>query len=310
MLAAFATTVFFSLSAVCGQRASRLLGGTAANFWRLCFGALVLGLYAHALGGGLAGAAFPVFLVSGIIGFGIGDVAFYQALPRLGSRLSILLVMCLSSPLGGWVEWLWLGTTLSAGEMIGGGVILAGVALALSPGRRLEVSSPQWIPGLLFGGVASVCQAMGAVLSRKGFAVASAAGESLDGITAAYQRILGGLAIGTLVWLVVKGRTRAPTPQADDATPGNLDRAAQPAPRSQAVFWVVLNALSGSVLGVSCFQWALKTTQAGVVLPIVAITPLVIIPFSRYIEGEQPTRRSLLGGAVAVAGAVALALSR
>ena len=49
------------------------------------------------------------------------------------------------------------------------------------------------------------------------------------------------------------------------------------------------------------------TTPVGVVLPIVAITPLVIIPFSFYLEGERPTRRSLLGGAVAVLGAAALA---
>jgi len=43
------------------------------------------------------------------------------------------------------------------------------------------------------------------------------------------------------------------------------------------------------------------------VLPIVAITPLVIIPFSTYLEGERPTVRSLVGGVIAVAGAVALA---
>ena len=57
----------------------------------------------------------------------------------------------------------------------------------------------------------------------------------------------------------------------------------------------------------SCYQWALKTTPTGVVLPIVAITPLVIIPFSYHLEGERPTFRSLAGGALAVMGAAALA---
>jgi len=42
----------------------------------------------------------------------------------------------------------------------------------------------------------------------------------------------------------------------------------------------------------------------------VATTPLVIIPFSCLLEGERPTGRSLVGGAVAVAGAVALARAR
>jgi drug/metabolite transporter (DMT)-like permease len=46
------------------------------------------------------------------------------------------------------------------------------------------------------------------------------------------------------------------------------------------------------------------------VLPIVATTPLVIVPLSFWIEGERPTRRSLIGGVVAVAGAVALTVVR
>ena len=44
-------------------------------------------------------------------------------------------------------------------------------------------------------------------------------------------------------------------------------------------------------------------------LPIVALTPLTIIPFSMWFEKERPTLRSLVGGAIAVAGAVLHALS-
>jgi drug/metabolite transporter (DMT)-like permease len=40
---------------------------------------------------------------------------------------------------------------------------------------------------------------------------------------------------------------------------------------------------------------------------VVALTPLVIIPFSRFVEGERPQRRSLVGGVVAVAGVFILA---
>jgi len=56
------------------------------------------------------------------------------------------------------------------------------------------------------------------------------------------------------------------------------------------------------------FQWALQLKGTGVVLPIVALTPLVIIPFSTVIEGERPGLRSLVGGGIAVAGVVALNL--
>jgi drug/metabolite transporter (DMT)-like permease len=61
---------------------------------------------------------------------------------------------------------------------------------------------------------------------------------------------------------------------------------------------------------VSFFQWALETTPTGMVLAIVAMTPLVAIPFTRLMEGERPTRGSLAGGIIAVGGAVALALTR
>ena len=37
---------------------AKLLGGTEANFWRLCFAASLLAIYAHALGGGIDGRAF------------------------------------------------------------------------------------------------------------------------------------------------------------------------------------------------------------------------------------------------------------
>ena len=66
----------------------------------------------------------------------------------------------------------------------------------------------------------------------------------------------------------------------------------------------------GPVLGLSCYQWALATTPSGIVLPIVATTPLVIIPFAYWFNGDIPTRRSVVGGFVAVAGVVALTLVR
>jgi drug/metabolite transporter (DMT)-like permease len=156
------------------------------------------------------------------------------------------------------------------------------------------------LSGLPFGLLASLCHALGAVLSRKGFAVARAAGESIDGVTAAYQRILGGVVVAAVAFFLVQRRAWSRRSAGErPATPGG-----------KAWAWVAANAMAGSVLGVSCFQWALKTTPTGVVLPIVAITPLVIIPFSRWVEGEQPTWRSLAGGLIAVIGAVALAMSR
>src|SRR2546423_69183 len=99
MLAAFLSTVLFSISAISANRTSKVMGAINANFWRLLFATLFLGLYAHGFGLGFGGHAFLTFFISGCIGFGMGDLALFEALPRLGSRLSILLVHCLAAPL-------------------------------------------------------------------------------------------------------------------------------------------------------------------------------------------------------------------
>jgi drug/metabolite transporter (DMT)-like permease len=306
MFAAFVTTILFSISAVCGNRAGKLLGGTEANFWRLVIAAALLAVYAHAIGAGISGAAFVTFFISGCIGFGVGDQAWFQTLARLGSRLAVMITLCLSSPIAALLEWLWFGTGLSAWEILCALVVLAGVALALAPGGNIRIGQRELMSGMAFGLIAAVCQALGAVLSRKAFALAQSAGDSIDGITAAYQRILGGVALSALSLLWVKRMAIAG--QFANSEPAPTGNPEAPASRwARAWPWVLANALAGPALGVSCYQWALKSTPTGIVLPIVAITPLVIIPFSYHLEGERPSRRSLAGGALAVCGAVVLA---
>jgi drug/metabolite transporter (DMT)-like permease len=57
-------------------------------------------------------------------------------------------------------------------------------------------------------------------------------------------------------------------------------------------------------------QRAFETTPTGVVLPIIAMSPVVVIPIVWIVEGELPTARSLMGSLVAVAGVIALTLAR
>ena len=307
-LAASRSTILYALSGVSGSRSARLVGGTEANFWRLVVATLLLAFYAYTFGAGLDSAAFPFLLLSGCIGFGVGDAAYFQALTRIGARLSSMLVLCLSAPIAAVVEWIWMGTALSAPEILAGVTILGGVGIALAPGGLRHIPRHDLWVGIEFGFVAALCQAAGALLSRKAYAVIALASENLDGITSAYQRILGGVLVMAVVLLVAKRHAlpgwRPRKPQ------GQEGLARRKANWRKAWPWIVLNGLAGPALGVSCFQWALQIAPSGVVLPIVSVTPIVIIPFSRYLEGERPTRRSLAGGALAVAGAVALALAR
>jgi drug/metabolite transporter (DMT)-like permease len=306
VFAAFLSTILFSISVVCGHRSAKMIGGTEANFWRLTSATLMLSVWAFGFGMGLGGDAFPVFLVSGIVGIGIGDVALFQALPRLGSRLSILLIQCLTAPFAALIEWLWLGTTLSSWQIACGLTVLAGVGVALVPGEHLKLSRRELATGALFCVVAALGGAYGAVLSRKAYTIAHTAAQPIDGANAAFQRIIGGLLVAGICLLVVKRRefriqSRAPRHLVVEASKKKW-RAVWP--------WVLVNSLAGQTLGVSCMQWAFETTPTGIVLAIIAITPIVVIPFALVVEGERPTLHSLAGGAIAVAGVVGLTLSR
>src|SRR5207249_6671218 len=172
VFAALVTTVLFSISVVCGHRSAKLIGGTEANFWRLTLATLLLGVWAYGFGIGLSGDAFPLFLLSGIMGIGIGDVALFQALPRLGSRLSLLLIQCLSAPFGALIEWLWLGTNLTSRQIICGLTILIGVGIALIPSERLKRARRELVVGTLFCMLAALGASYGAVLSRKAYGIA------------------------------------------------------------------------------------------------------------------------------------------
>jgi drug/metabolite transporter (DMT)-like permease len=226
-------------------------------------------------------------------------VALYFALARLGSRLTILLTQTLAAPIGALAEWLWLGTRLSPAELACGAGILAGVALALVPSDNPHVAKGSLGRGLGWGVLAASGQALGAVLSRKAFELSLASGVRIDGGTAAFQRILGGLAVGWAAWLLWRDR------------PGErVASSGAPLGRWRLTALLVAVALFGPVVGVACYQGALASAPSGVVLPVVALCPVVIIPFSARFEGDRPRARSLWGAALAVASAIALAAVR
>ncbi|HVU22626.1 MAG TPA: DMT family transporter [Opitutus sp.] len=304
MLASFLAALFFALNATCATHSVRAVGAPRANVGRLVIAALVLALFAHTVGHGFASASTPWFLLSGVIGMGLGDLATYAALPLLGSRLTVLMIQCLAAPIASLGEWLWLGTRLTAPQVTWGLVILGGIAFAIVPTKRSPPRVRVRPVGFLFGFLAACGQGFGALVSRKGVDVAVAAGESahnaLFGLNAAYIRILAGLVIASVFLVALRALGRlAPAP---------LLRTA--AARRASQRWMLANGFAGPVLGVGCYQWALATTPSGIVLPIAATAPLLAIPIAFWLEGDRPTHRSLVGGAIAVAGSVALTLSR
>ena len=211
------------------------------------------------------------------------------------TSFAFLLTQCLAAPIAAVTEWAWLGTTLRAVDLACAAVILAGVAVALAPDRGVQVERRTFWIGALFGVGSALGQALGAVVSRKANDVAALTHFPIDGGTAAYQRAIGGVLLTVLAYALLR-KSRA----ADDAARPPEWRAAWP--------FVVANALAGPAIGVGCYQWALRTTASGIVLPIIATSPLVTIVLAFFFDGLRPTRRAVLGGLVAVGGAVALKL--
>lgn len=294
---AFLTALLFALASILANRSRQAVGTTKANLGRLAVGTVPLGIWAFAFGHGAGGPAGPTFIASGIIGLGIGDLGFFAALPLLGSRLTVVMSQCLATPVAALIEWRWLGTRLSATTVGCTAVILAGIVFALIPTRRSPPRVQVRGYGTIFGLVAALGQAVGAVLSRKGFAQASAAGAPIDGLTAAFLRLIGGLGIMLLFYGVARRTARVGHTQPPQAAKSG---------NRSGWLWVLAHGFVGPVLAMGTFQLALARYPTGIVLPITATAPLLVIPLAYWFEGERPSRRSLAGGALAVAGAVAL----
>jgi drug/metabolite transporter (DMT)-like permease len=289
------TTLLWSLSTVLANKSQQAVGPMRANLGRLLLALVFLGLWAFTFGGGFSGAGRDWFLISGLVGMGLGDVAFFAALALLGSRLTIVISQCLSVPIAILVEWLWLGTRLTGAQLGCSVVILGGITLALWPKKDYASAFKVTWLGVAVGTLSAAGQGIGAVLSRKGFELAALAGDPTDGLTAAFQRIIGGI-LFTTVWFVVLHfmHTR--------------HQPARPAPALRDYRWVVANAFAGPIFGMGTYQMALAVAPSGIVLPITATTPLLVIPVAYWLEGERPLKRSIVGGVIAVAGAVTLTL--
>jgi drug/metabolite transporter (DMT)-like permease len=293
MIGAFGTLFFFALTPVFANRAAHLLGSLRANLWRLVVAVVLLGVWAHVFGIGCSGAALGWFFLGGVVGFGIGGVTMFLSLPRLGATLSTLIVQCVSALAAALIEFTWLGAALTPAQIFFGALTLGGVIVGLLPRSLPRVSPTQFGAGVAWALVSATAQGAGAVLSRKAFAVVAAAHEKIDPGSAAYQRALGGLLVAAIVVLFFARR-----------------RAVRDRPGNGSLPWVVANALTGPVLGVTCYQWALRTTPAGLVQPIVATAPLLTIPFAMWIESAAPPRVSYyLGALLAIVGAVGIVLA-
>lgn len=299
MLFALLAAFLFACSGVSAQRTAALLGPIKANMLRLGFATVVLGIWTYLSGGvDLGSESAHRLYLSGALGFGLGDMALFFALPRLGARLTLLINLCTAPVFGMFGDWLLLGTHLELRHAACSALILAGVSQALLAKPSTTATSGSRAIGFAAALIAGFGQGTGAVLSRWAHVAENASSTLLASHTETFLRVVPGFAVVALLGLTVRFSHR----NIQSAPAWAIFKPLS----SRAWLWIVLNATAGAILGVTCFQRALVEVSSAVALSITATTPILIMPMTAYSEGDWPSARSVLGAAIAVAGVVLL----
>ena len=293
MEAAFGAAFFFAWSITCARRSSFHHGVDLANLLRISIAFVAIGAVALIAGQPLLFPGWPWLLLGGAIGLGVGDIASFHSLVRIGAASVCITSSASPAPFALLLEYVALGHAPTGAQLAAAAVILAGVALAL--GSRPVGDPRHWRTGIALAILAAFGQACGAVSTPMAKAACVAAHTPLpDGWTQGFLRILGGLPIvlGFVLW-----NTRGA---------GLLAQVRRPYAGWRARGWALMNGVSGPGIGVACYQWALSTQPAAVVLSIVAMSPLLALLFQWGIEGQRPGARVWVGGGIAVAGVILL----
>lgn len=301
MLPSVLTAFLFAASGICGRRAAVAFGSLRGNTLRLALSVLVLGLAAGGLGGvGFDAPSTHRLLLSGIIGFGIGDVALFLAYPLLGARQTLLINLCSAPLFGALGDWMLVGTGVTLAQMLATGIILTGVTMALRSklsALDLERAPRRW-EGWVFALLAGLGQGGGAAVTRFAHAAMRDEGAFLHPMQQAFVRTIPGLMVSVLVWATVSFWRR----RVSSSEPAQPDEPGSSMPHR---WWWLLGASTfGPTLGVSAFQWALGSAPTAVVLSIVATTPIIIIPLAALIEKDSPGKLAFAGSCLGVAGVV------
>jgi drug/metabolite transporter (DMT)-like permease len=290
-LAALLTAVFWTITALAFEAASRKIGSMVVNLLRLIVGFCFLTLFVFFYRGSLLPLdatpnAWLYLSLSGLIGFVFGDLCLFQAFVVVGARISMLL-MALAPPMTALIGWVVLGETLSWKSWIGMTLTITGIALVVlkrhtaeeSNGgfRKVKFNYPLW--GILLGLGGAAGQAVGLILSKVGM-------QGYDTFASTQIRVIAGIA-GFAVLFTVMGLWK------------QLFRALS---QRKPMLQLSLGAFFGPFLGVSFSLISIKYADTGIASTIMAIVPVLIIPPSMILYKEKVTFKEVAGAVLAVSG--------
>jgi drug/metabolite transporter (DMT)-like permease len=288
-LAALFTAACWTVTAMAFESAGKRVGALSLNLIRLLIGLVFLVVYNTIVNDGLlpvaTGYQWFWLVMSGLVGFVLGDLFLFRAFILIGARISML-IMSLVPPLTALIGWITLGEVLTGKEFLGMGITIAGIVMVMSmkldlkkgaPGRPLRMG-PLVLGSLLaLGGAAG--QAAGLVLSKKGM-------QDMNAFSATQIRIMAGV-VGFSIVITLFRRWK------------HLFGALKDLPAMKAM---TIGSFTGPFLGVSFSLLAVQHTDTGIAATLMALTPVMIIPPAILMNREKVRIMEVIGALVSVAG--------
>lgn len=236
---------------------------------------------------------FLLLLISGIVGIGIGDTAYFESLNHMGSRLALLLGM-LAPPMTGAIAWLFMGETIPLIGWLGIIITMAGVAWVITEEQSGEnVRNINYRQGLKFAFIASLSQAIGAVISRYAM---TEPGVTVSALQTAIIRLLAGIVYLAILLLFSK------KPVFTWLRKGSSDTNTS---RWYLVRMIALVGFIGTYSAVWLQQLSIQYTPVGIAQTLLSTSPLFILPIIAF-RGEKLSFRAVCGAMVALGGIVLL----
>lgn len=283
--AALLTAIFWTITALAFESASKRLGSVSVNLLRLLLGFIFLSIFNLIYRGNIfpsdaSGENWLWLVISGLIGFVLGDLFLFKSYTIIGSRFAML-IMTLVPPVTAFFGWLILNERMELIQLLGMTLTFSGIAMAIfsRPVRGIKMTLKLAPLGILYalGGVLG--QALGLIFSKMGV-------KDYDPFAATQIRIIAGIA-GFAMMVTIMGRW-------SNIRKSLSDR--------QGMKSLSLGSFFGPFLGVSFSLVSVKFTQTGIASTLMAMVPIFIIAPSVIIYKEKVSLSEIIGAVLSVAG--------
>lgn len=284
----------WTATALLSEFGSKRLGNLTLNVLRMALALLFsLPLFAVVTGNPLpAGASAEAagwMLLSGLVGYVIGDFCLFQCYIIIGSRFGQLF-MTLAPLSAALMAWVTLGQQMTGMSILAMFVTLFGIGISvLGRGEHHKVSLKLPLNGVLFAIGAAMCQGIGLVLSKIGmdrYEISADMPSWLVPFSANFYRCIAGIVGFALLMYFREGMTHL--------SEALHDKKGMTAALATTIF--------GPFIGVGFSLMAVQYTAAGIASTLMAMTPIIILLPSYWLFHEKITWRAVLGAVISVFG--------